>query len=353
MARAGIPALELDPKAGLGLTNGDNFSSGLAVLLAADTLELLLASITAAAMSIEVLQGSNRSFHTMLAAVRPHPGQQEVARICRYLLDGSHLAFQELEGNRPRPPGVNLQDAYSLRGVAQYHAVNLERLWSAVRTLTINVNSASDNPLWVPPELCCDNEAPWGWVSGANFIAAHVAEVMDGLRKTLAQIGKLSDRQIARLVNAQHNNGLSANLSDPAAATQCAFKGVQIQSGMFDVYASLLSIPVTTFYGVHEETNQDITTHALTSGIMALELLRVTRYALAQHFLALAQAVDLRGGETTLSPKTAPVYRFVRERAKYVAEERPLHDDIQAIYDTFVTGEFGQVVRNQALEGIE
>jgi histidine ammonia-lyase len=352
MEQAGIPLLELDPKAGLGLTNGDNFSSGLAVLLVADTLELLLVSIVAAAMTIEVLQGSNRSFHTLLG-VRTHPGQQEVARICRYLLDGSHLAFQELNGHRARAPGVNLQDAYSLRGVAQYHAVNLERLWSAVSTLTINVNSVSDNPLWVPPGFFADNEAPWGWVSGANFIAAHVAEVMDGLRKTLAQIAKLSDRQLARLVNPHHNNGLSANLSDPEAITHCAFKGVQIQSGMLDVYASLLSIPVTTFYGVHEETNQDITTHALTSGIIGLELLRVTRYALAQHFLALAQAVDLCGGETKLSPQTAPLYRFLRERAKYVAEERPLHTDIESIYETFVTGEFGHVVRNQVLGGIE
>jgi histidine ammonia-lyase len=353
LEQAGIPFLELDPKAGLGLTNGDNFSSALAVLLAADALELLLLSIVAAAMTIEVLQGSNRSFHPLLDAVRAHPGQREVARICRYLLEGSNLAFQELEGHRPRAPGVNLQDAYSLRGVAQYHAVNLERLWSAVGSLTINVNSVSDNPLWVRPGFCADNEAPWGWVSGANFIAAHVAEVMDGLRKTLAQIAKLSDRQLARLVNPYHNNGLPANLSDPAAVTRCAFKGVQIQSGMFDVYASLLSIPVTTFYGVHEETNQDITTHALTSGIMGLELLRVSRYALAQHLLALAQAVDLRGGKTKLSPQTAPLYRFVRERAKYVAEERPLHTDIESIYETFVTGELGQVVRDQVLGGME
>ena len=74
MEQAGIPSLELDPKAGLGLTNGDNFSSGLAVLLAADTSELLLVSIVAAGMTIEVLQGSNRSFHTLLGAVRTHPG---------------------------------------------------------------------------------------------------------------------------------------------------------------------------------------------------------------------------------------------------------------------------------------
>jgi histidine ammonia-lyase len=353
MEDAKIPLLELDPKAGLGLTNGDNFSSGLAVLLTVDAIELLLVSVVLSSMTIEALQGSTRSFHPLLAAVRPHSGQCEVALICRYLLDGSHLALQEITGHRPRTPGTNLQDAYSLRGVAQYHAVNLERLKSTVKTLTINVNSVSDNPVWVPPEACIEDEPEWDWISGANFFASHAAEAMDGVRKTLTQIVKLSDRQLSRLVNPHHSNGLSANLSDPGAVTQCTFKGAQIQSGMFDVYASLLSIPVTTFYGVHEEANQDITTHALTSGILGLELLQVTRYALAQHLLALAQAIDLRGGPVNLSPRTKPIYEFVRARAPYVVDERPLHCEIESLYQALASGEVSRVVREQALKGLE
>jgi histidine ammonia-lyase/phenylalanine ammonia-lyase len=350
---AGIAVLELDPKAGLAFTNGDNFSTGLAIGLLADTAETLLLSLALSALSVEVLQGSDRSFHPMLAAVRPHPGQQEASSLCRYLLEGSELAFQETAGHRPRAPGVLLQDAYSLRAVAQYHAVNIEKLSGITQTLTVNANSVSDNPLWVPPELSARGERPWRWVSGGNFLAAHAAEALDGLRKTLAQVVKLSDRQLARLVSPHQSNGLPANLSGPEALSKCAFKGVQIQAGMFEVYASLLSVPVTTFFGVHEEGNQDITTHALTSGILGLELLSITRYALAQHLLALAQAVDLRGGEKKLAPATRPLYRLVRSRCARVEEERPLHLDIEAVHAALTSGEAGRVLRDEVFASFE
>ena len=168
-----------------------------------------------------------------------------------------------------RPHGESVQDGYSVRGVAQYLAVSIERVKDTFATLTLNANSASDNPLWVPPEQTTPGEPPWQWVSGANFLAMHAAESLDGLRKTLTQVVKLADRRLARLVNPHLNNGLPANLSEVTAVTGCMFKGIQIQSGMFEVYSTYLSFPVTTLFGVPEEGNQDVTTHALTSGILA------------------------------------------------------------------------------------
>ena len=347
LSRNGIPALQLDPKAGLGLVNGDNFSTAVATLLAKDTLDALLISFVHSALIIEVLRGSNRSFHPLLAAVRPHAGQKEAADIFRYLLNGSQLAYQEMKGHAIRQKGIKVQDAYSLRCLSQYQAVNIEKIKAAFETIMINANSVSDNPLWVSPEYVTEGEDPWNWVSGGNFIAMHMVEVIDGLRKTLTQITKISDRHLARLINVNENNGLSPNLSDPRALSQCAFKGVQIQSGMFEVYSSLLSIPVSTFFGVHEENNQDITSHALTSGILGLENLRITRYALAQNLIAVAQAVDLRGGPDALSPQTKPVYEFIRDKVTYVTEERPLNNDIELIYETIKNGELMKIIRDQ------
>jgi histidine ammonia-lyase len=353
LTEEGLPPLRLDPKAGLGLCNGDNFSTALALLLAVDTLEALLLAVTLSALTIEVLRGSNRSFHPQLDALRPHAGQREVARLCRYLLEGSQLAYQEMRGHQTREPGMIVQDGYSLRGIAQYHGVNFEKLRAILATLVVNANSVSDNPLWVAPEHATPGETPWQWVSGANFLAMHVAEALDGLRKIQTQIVKLNDRHLARLVNPHENNGLAANLSDGACVTRCAFKGVQIQAGMLEVYSSLLSIPVSTFFGVHEEGNQDITAHSLTSGILAMDNLRLVRYSLAQNLLALAQGVDLRGGPARLSPRTRPLYHFVRERALGVVNERPLHNEIEALYQAMVKGELAQLVRTEILAGYE
>jgi histidine ammonia-lyase/tyrosine ammonia-lyase len=344
-----LPPLALDPKAGLGLCNGDNFSTALAILLARDTLDALLIAAVLGAMTIEVPRGSIRSFHPQIDALRPHGGQREVAELYRYLLDGSQLAYQEMKKHQTREPGVSVQDGYSLRGIAQYHGVNFEKIKAVFSTLEINANSVSDNPLWVAPEYATAGEEPWQWVSGANFLAMHVVDAVDSLRKIMTQIVKLNDRHLARMVTPHQNNGLPANLSDASAVTQCAFKGVQIQAGMLDVYSSLLSLPVSTFFGVHEEGNQDITAHSLTSGILALENLRLVRYSIVQNLLAVAQAVDLRGGPARLSARTRPVYEFIRERTAYVTEERPLHQDIETLYQTLESGALAQLVRTRVL----
>lgn len=333
-----IPALSLDPKAGLGHVNGDNFSSALATLLAYETLQLLLLSSISSAMMIEVLRGTNRSFHPMLSEIRPHPGQKEIAALYRFLLEGSKLAFQEMKGHKVRPNGIKVQDAYSLRCIQQYQSPNVDLIKYIFDVISINVNSASDNPLWVAPEYVTENEKPWQWISGGNFLAMHMAEAMDSLRKIMTQIVKLNDRHLARLVNPHDNNGLPANLSDKKAHSQCTFKGVQIQSGMYEVYASLLSIPVTTFFGIHEENNQDITSHALTSGILGLENIRLVRYSLAQNFIAIAQAVDLRGGPQLLSPRTRPLYNYIRQYVSYAAEEKAMSNDIECIHEEIKSG---------------
>ncbi len=345
-----IQALKLDPKAGLGLVNGDNFSTALATLLAYDTIQSLIIANVAGAMVVEVLKGTDRSFHPLLAEVRPHKGQKEVAAMYRYLLKGSRLAYQEMKGHKRRPEGVKVQDGYSLRCISQYHGVNFEKIRLVLDTIRINANSVSDNPLWVANEYATPQEDPWQWVSGGNFIAMHMVEAIDGMRKTMTQIVKLNDRHLARLVQPRENNGLPANLSDIAALTQCAFKGTQIQSGMLEVYSSLLSIPVSTFFGVHEEGNQDITSHALTSGILALENLRLVRYSIAQNLVAIAQAVDLRGGIQKLSPHTQPLYSYIRNKTKYVQRERPLNNDIEELYEAICSGSLIEVIRTKVLK---
>ena len=252
-----------------------------------------------------------------------------------------------MTGHLRREEGIKVQDGYSLRCISQYGAVSFEKMRSILNTIAINANSASDNPLWVAPEYTTENEKPWNWVSGGNFLAMHMSEVMDGLRKIMTYIVKLNDRHLARLVSPEENNGLPPTLSDTKAISQCAFKAVQTQSGMFEVYSSLLSIPVSTFFGVHEEGNQDITSHAITSGIFGTENLKLVRYSIAQNLIAIAQAVDLRGGAQKLSPRTQPVYEFVRLRTKYVEEERPLHEDIEVLYQSIVNGELTQLLREK------
>lgn len=353
LKEAGIPALKLDPKAGLAFVNGDNFSTAAATLLAVDTLRALLIAQVVESMMIEVLKGTNRSFHPIVSIIRPHSGQDEASSLFRYLLKDSKLIFDEMKGPIRRSPGIKVQDGYSLRCLAQYNGVNFEKIKSILDIITVNANSVSDNPVWVPAEHVTSGEKPWQWVSGGNFIAMHMVEAIDSLRKIMTQIVKVNDRHLARLIDTNENNGLPPNLSDKKALTQSSFKGVQVHSGMLEVYSSLLSIPVSTFFGTHEEGNQDITSHALTSAIIGMENLRLTRYSIAQNLLAVAQAVDLRGGKKYLSSHTRPVYEFIRDRVGYVEIERPLANDMETLYNTIVDGSLMNLIRTKVINGYE
>lgn len=327
----GISKIDLEPKEGLALVNGDNFSSAASVIQTIEAGQLMLLNLGTAAMMIQALQASNRNFHPLLAEVRPHEGQKFVADSLRKLIERSKLVVDELKGPKRRQKHAIIQDSYSIRCLPQYLGPNWETLESIWNTIIINCNSVSDNPLWTTPETVTAGEKPYQWVSGGNFLAMYMADALDKLRKILVHIVKQNDRHLARLINPHQNNNLPANLSDPKAISQCTFKGIQTQMGMYDVYATILATPVSTAFGVHEEANQDLTSHAMTSALLNEEVLKLTRYALATNLIASCQAIDLRGGPINLSPATKPIYDWVRKRVPYVVHEQPLGHYVEKI----------------------
>ena len=340
--------IALDPKEGLALVNGDNFSTAFALEVVSTLLRYYLISTVSSAMTLEVLRASNRYFHPILARLRPHPGQKEAADLYRNLLSGSRLAYQELRGYTVRNGDELLQNVYSLRCLAQFEGVMIEKLKWALDTITINANSVSDNPLWVSEDHTTPGEKPWQHVSGGNFLAMHMAEVLDTSRKIITQLIKKNDRHLARLIDPENSNGLSPNLSDPIhSVTACSLKGVQTLSGMLETYSMSLANPVTTLFGIHEQRNQDITSHAMTSGILALQNLELLKYSITGNLLAVAQAVDLRGGAMLLSPKTRPVYDFVRTYSKKVKKDRPLAPDLEKLSQTLEDGTLMRVIRER------
>ena len=252
-----------------------------------------------------------------------------------------------MRGHQIRPKGQKVQDAYSLRCIPQFEGVNVEVIKNAIKTIEINANSVSDNPLWVTPEFTTEDEEPWNWVSGGNFFGLHVGETIDSLRKVVTRLVKRNDRHLHRLVSPQENNGLPANLSDEKAISSCTFKGFQLQSGMLEVYSSLLSFPVTTMFGIHEENNQDITPHSLTSAIMAFEDLRLLKYSLAMNLIVVCQAIDIRGGEKLLSPKTRPLYEYVRNIVNYVEVEQPMGAEIEDVAEEIESGKIMDMIREK------
>ncbi|WP_296942231.1 histidine ammonia-lyase [uncultured Massilia sp.] len=190
---AGIAPVTLAAKEGLALINGTQVSTALALhgLFLAE--RLLEAAMVAGALSLDAARGSDAPFDPRVHAVRGQPGQIAAARIYRELVAGSAIRASHLVGDE------RVQDPYSLRCQPQVMGAVMDLVGQAGRTLLIEANAVTDNPLVF---LGDDGQARCEVVSGGNFHAEPVAFAADTLALAIAEIGALAERRIALLIDA-------------------------------------------------------------------------------------------------------------------------------------------------------
>ncbi len=192
LAAAGLAPLELAPKEGLALLNGTQVSTALALAALFRAEHALAAAVTAGAMSADAVKGSDTPFDERIQAVRGQPGQVAVARLLRELMQGSEIRASHLECSR-------VQDPYSIRCQPQVTGACVDVLRHVALVLTTEANAVSDNPL----VFAASGEV----LSGGNFHAEPVALAADYLALAIAELGALSERRIALLIDS-HLSGL-------------------------------------------------------------------------------------------------------------------------------------------------
>ncbi|HEY4125954.1 MAG TPA: histidine ammonia-lyase [Rhizomicrobium sp.] len=186
LANAGLKPLELGPKEGLALLNGTQASTAMALagLFAAE--DAFAAALISGALSIDALKGSDAPFDARLHDLRGQPGQIAVAAALRDLQKGSAIRQSHIDCDR-------VQDPYSLRCQPQVMGAVLDLLRFAGRTLVIEANAVTDNPLIFPER----DEV----ISGGNFHAEPVAFAADQIALALAEIGSISECRVTILVD--------------------------------------------------------------------------------------------------------------------------------------------------------
>ncbi|BDT61129.1 histidine ammonia-lyase [Massilia varians] len=197
LGAAGIAPVTLAAKEGLALINGTQVSTALALhgLFMAE--RVLEAGMVAGALSVDAARGSDAPFDARIHAVRGQPGQIAAARIYRELVAGSAIRASHLVGDE------RVQDPYSLRCQPQVMGAAMDLIGNAGRTLLIEANAVTDNPLLFPDDGAI--------LSGGNFHAEPVAFAADTLALAIAEVGALSERRIALLIDA-NLSGLPAFL---------------------------------------------------------------------------------------------------------------------------------------------
>ena len=186
LPKAGIALLELQAKEGLALLNGTQVSTALALRGLIGAEDVLAASLVAGALTIEAALGSVKPFDARIHAVRGHASQSDVAAAVRGLIEGSEINESHRDCGR-------VQDPYSLRCIPQVLGACLRTLRDAAAILVDEANAVSDNPLVFPDT----GEV----ISGGNFHAEPVALTADALAVAIAEIGNISERRTALLVD--------------------------------------------------------------------------------------------------------------------------------------------------------
>ncbi|WP_158915275.1 histidine ammonia-lyase [Caulobacter sp. S45] len=322
LARAGLTPLVLGPKEGLALLNGTQFSTAFALAALFEAEVLFRSALVTGALSTEAAKGSDAPFDPRIHAVRRHRGQIEAADALRRLMDSSAIRASHLVND------TRVQDPYCLRCQPQVMGAALDVLRQAADTLATEANGVTDNPL-----IFADTGEA---LSGGNFHAEPVAFAADMIALAVCEIGSLSERRTAMLVDPALS-GLPAFLT-PKPGLNSGFMIPQVTAAALvsenkqRAYpASVDSIPTSA----NQEDHVSMAAHG------ARRLMGMVENAVAVigiELLAAAQGCDFHTGLAS-SAALEGVRGLVRKVVPHLDDDRLFHPDMAAAIQLVASGQ--------------
>src|SRR5277367_6325006 len=324
---AGLGPIKLHAKEGLALINGTQVSTALALAGLFGAEDVFAAAVIAGAMSVDALKGSDSPFDERIQQLRGQPGQIAVAREYRELIAGSAIRASHLDCTR-------VQDPYSFRCQPQVMGACLDLIRNCAATLGVEANAVTDNPLLF---------TEMGDVlSGGNFHAEPVAFAADTLALAIAEIGSMSERRTAVLVDPKmsglpaflvNNSGLNSGFM----IAQVTAAALVSENKTLAAPASVDSIPTSA----NQEDHVSMATHAArrlgamvenAAGVVGIEL------------LAAAQGIDFHRPARS-SAVLEQVHAEIRSEVAFYAADRYFAPDIEAAKHWVKSGRFAALVK--------
>ena len=335
LARAGLTPVVLEAKEGLALINGTQVSTALALAGLFRAKRALRSAIVTGALSTDAAMGSTAPFAEEIHTLRGHAGQIEVAAALRALMDGSGIRAAHRDNDE------RVQDPYCLRCQPQVGGACLDVLRQAARTLEIEANAATDNPL-----VLSSGEV----VSGGNFHAEPVALAADMIALAVAEIGAIAQRRVAMLVDPALSYGLPGflttrpGLNSGMMIAEVTTAALMSENKQMAHPASVDSTPTSA----NQEDHVSMACHG------ARRLLPMTQnlfWILGVEAMMGAQGVELRAPHQT-SPQLLAAKAAIRDRIAPMAEDRYMAGDMAAAGDLIASGALIDAVGGDLLPGV-
>lgn len=316
LEKAGLKPLTLEAKEGLALLNGTQTSTAFALKGLFEAEKLLLSGIICGALSVEATLGSRKPFDARVQEVRGQKGQIDVAAMFREVLSSSSELAKSHENC------VKVQDPYSLRCQPQVMGACLTQIRQAAEVILIESNAVSDNPL-----VFTDNG---DIISGGNFHAEPVAMASDNLALALAEIGALSERRIALLMDT-HMSQLPPFLVNNGGVNS-GFMIAQVTAAALASENKALAHPSSVDSLPTSANQEDHVSMAPAAGRRLWEMAKNVTGILAIEWLSACQGIDFREGLKS-SEALEKARKTLREQAAYYDKDRYFAPDIEAAID--------------------
>ncbi|MFA9218891.1 MAG: histidine ammonia-lyase [Sphingomonadaceae bacterium] len=330
---AGIAPVVLAAKEGLALINGTQVSTGLALhgLFMAE--RLLEAGMVTGSLSIDAAKGSDSPFDARVHEVRGQPGQIAAAAIYRQLVTDSAIRASHLVGDE------RVQDPYCLRCQPQVMGACADLITNAARTLLIEANAVTDNPLIFPDAAGGLSQI----VSGGNFHAEPVAFAADTLALAIAEIGSISERRIALLIDATLSGLPPFLVRDPGVNS--GFMIAHVTAAALASENKSLAHPASVDSIPTSANQEDHVSMATFAARRLDDMAHNTAVIVGIELLAAAQGIDFHRPLKT-SPHLEHVHAQLRQKVAFFDADRFFAPDIAAAKEMVIKGELSASCKN-------
>ncbi len=331
LQKAGLKPFKLHAKEGLALINGTQMMTAYATECINRAIRLSKLADIAGALSVEALRGSDNAFKDELHRLRPHKGQIDTAQNLRKLLRNSKIRLSHIDCSK-------VQDAYSIRCIPQVHGAVKDTIQYVKSVIEIEINSATDNPLIFPG-------AKPVHIEGGNFHGEPIALATDFLKIALSELGSISERRTARLVDGSlselprfltANGGLNSGLM----IAQYTAAALASENKILSHPASVDSIPTSA-------NQEDHNSMGSIASRKCFEVLNNTEKIIAIEFLCAAQGIDfLKPLKCGVGTGTA--YSILRKNVKHIEDDIILNEFIESVSDVIYSEQFLPAIESKA-----
>ncbi|MEE7569776.1 histidine ammonia-lyase [Citrobacter werkmanii] len=321
LKKAGLEPITLEAKEGLALLNGTQASTAFALRGLIEAQELFASATVCGALTTEAVLGSRRPFDARIHAARGQRGQIDAAALYRHVLTDTSALSQSHHNCE------KVQDPYSLRCQPQVMGACLTQMRQVMDVLLVEANAVSDNPLVFAEE--------GDVISGGNFHAEPVAMAADNLALAIAEIGSLSERRIALMMD-KHMSQLPPFLVKNGGVNS-GFMIAQVTAAALASENKALAHPHSVDSLPTSANQEDHVSMAPAAGRRLWEMAANTRGVIAVEWLAACQGIDLREGLTS-SPLLEQARQALRERVAHYTQDRFFAPDIECATELLAQG---------------